>query len=188
MAARKNPGFNRHPVENVKLGLRVLAKVGGDAGRAAMILASDETIAHPPGRQTLNRWKIRYAQPYHQLFEEERASVDNWAADTAREIAIKAQAGSEQLVDRTIERIDEIEPKDLARSAYNLTQVSAEQVKTGRLLEEKPTQITEVRNPNEIIQELEALGVVKKREAITVDVLDEETPSPVEPPTDGPAT
>jgi len=35
-------------------------------------------------------------------------------------------------------------------------------------LEEKPTQITEVRNPNEIIQELEALGVVKKREAITV--------------------
>jgi hypothetical protein len=114
MAARKNPGFNRHPVENVKLGLRVLAKVGGDAGRAAMILARDETIAHPPGRQTLNRWKIRYAQPYHQLFEEERASVDNWAADRAREIAIKAQAGSEQLVDRTIERIDEIEPKDLA--------------------------------------------------------------------------
>lgn len=139
---------------------------------------------HPPSRQTLNRWKTRYAQPYHQLLEEERASVDHWAADRARELAIKAQAGSQQLVERTIERIDEIEPKDLARSAYNLTQVTAEQVKTGRLLEEKPTQIAELQNPSELIRELEALGVVKRSEAITVDVLDEETPSPAEPPED----
>jgi hypothetical protein len=142
MAARTNPGFNRHPVENVELGLRVLAKFGGDAGRAAGWLASDSSIAHPPHRHTLNTWKTRHAQRYQELLAEERAALDGFTANKARELAARAQAVSEELLERTKERAGEIEPRDLARSAYNLTQVSAEQVKTSRLLEDKPTAIT----------------------------------------------
>jgi hypothetical protein len=51
--------------------------------------------------------------------------------------------------------------------------VTAEQARTGRLLREQPTAISEIRDPREILEELRALGVVKKSAAIDVEVVDE---------------
>jgi hypothetical protein len=58
-----------------------------------------------------------------------------------------------------------------------MTQITAEQSRTGRLLREQPTSILGTDNPDplELIKELQSLGVVKKPvdEAIDVQVVEE---------------
>lgn len=163
------------PEETVQLGLRTLALCGGNASRAAKLL-QDADLEHPPAKRTLQDWKDKtYANRYLEILNETQRDIASRTADTAMELAGRAQSVSAELVEVTAEKKDQIEPKDLARSALALTQVSAEQVRTGRLLREQPTSISEVREPSEIIEELKALHVAeskKRSEAIDVEVLD----------------
>lgn len=160
--------------EHVQLGLRVLALCNGQAAQASRLLKS-EGVDIP--RNTLTGWKNgRYAHRYLEMLHDRQAEISARTADTAMELAGRAQTGSSELVDETIKRKKEIEPKDLARSALALTQVTAEQVRTGRLLREQPVSITEIREPPELIAELQALGIARRNQAITVKV-EEETHS-----------
>lgn len=157
--------------EEVQLGLRVLALCNGEAAQASRLLKS-EGVDIP--RNTLTGWKNgTHAHRYLEMLHEHQQEISSRTADTAMQLAGRAQQGSADLVEETIKRKEEIEPKDLARSALALTQVTAEQVRTGRLLREQPTSISEVREPNELIEELKALGIAHRNRAIDVEVFDE---------------
>jgi len=161
----------QYPEETVQLGLRVLALCGGQAAQASKLLASEGYEIH---RNTLTGWKNRaYAHRYLEMLHEHRQEISARTADMAMELAGRAQTVSAQLIEKTEEKIDEIPPKDLARSALAATQVTAEQTRTSRLLREQPTNISAVRDPAEIIAELKALGIAKQDEAIDVKVVDE---------------
>lgn len=173
-------GLAKHPHEDVEVALRVLALCGGDARRAHSLLLGR---GYEIPRRTLSSWKTdTYAQRYHQVLTETQQEIGSHAADRAMEIAGKANAVEELLVEETELKVHEIEPKDLARSAQAMTQVKAENVRTARLLREQPTSIVEARDPAETIKELQALGIVRRESAITVEV---ETP-PTQPPIDEP--
>lgn len=160
-----------HSEENVQLGLRVLALCNGEAAQASRLLKSEGVDIH---RNTLTGWKNgTYSHRYLEMLHEQQQQIASRTADTAMELAGRAQAVSAELIEKTSERINEIEPKDLARSALAATQVTAEQVRTGRLLREQPTSISEIREPNEIIEELKALHIARTEKAITAEVLDE---------------
>jgi hypothetical protein len=163
----------RYPDESIQLGLRVLALCGGQAAQASRLLASE---GYEIPRNTLTGWKNRrYSHRYAEMLHEHRQEIGERTADLAMELAGRAQTVSAELVEKTHDKADAIEPKDLARSALALTQVSAEQVRTGRLLRDLPTGITEVRDPREIVRELQALDVVKleQENAIDAEVVDE---------------
>jgi hypothetical protein len=161
----------QHSEETVQLGLRVLALCGGQAAQASRLLASQGYEIH---RNTLTGWKNRtYAHRYLEMLHEHRQEISARTADMAMELAGRAQSVSAQLIEKTEERIDEIPPKDLARSALAATQVTAEQTRTGRLLREQPVSITEIRDPREIIAELKAEGIARTDDAIDVEVVDE---------------
>jgi hypothetical protein len=88
----------QHPEETVQLGLRVLARCGGQAAQASRLLASDG-LEIP--RNTLTGWKNRtYAHVYAEILHEYRQEIAEAASDRAMELAGRAQSVSAQLSKR----------------------------------------------------------------------------------------
>lgn len=157
--------------EEIELGLRTLVLTGGNAAAAARRLASMED-PRPIDRRTLQHWKEdRFAHRYEQLVAEIRADLTTNVADQAMGLAEEVAEVEAELIRETRAKLKDIPAQHLARSALALAQVRSTNVQTARLLREQPTQISEIRDPAEILAELRDLKV------IDAEVVEEDEPS-----------
>jgi hypothetical protein len=167
-----------YPEERVELGLRTLALCGGNTRRAARILEAD---GNRIPQSTLHRWRDHtYARRYLEIRNETQAEIGQEIADHAMEIAGRANEVEEQLIDKMAAHVEDVpveDSKDLANVARGFASVAQGRdlaLRNANLLREKPTAITRLENPSELLRELELLGVVKRREAITVEPVEED--------------
>jgi hypothetical protein len=167
-----------YPEELVQLGLRTLALCGGNTRRAAQILEAD---GNRIPQSTLHRWRDHtHARRYLEIRNEMQAEIGQEIADHAMEIAGQANEVEEQLIAKMAANVDDLpieNSKDMANAARSFASVAQGRdlaLRNANLLREKPTKISRVENPAELIRELEALGVAKRREAITVEPIEDD--------------
>jgi hypothetical protein len=166
------PGREHYTPENVELGLQMLALSGGRPRAACKMLKQQG--GPDIHRDTLMAWRERYHARYVEICEERQAEVHRAMAAKATEIAEKAAGATELLVDATVESIGDLEGKDLAISARNLSQVHAAAVEKTLLLRGQATQIHKIESLDEVVDALSALGVINGEEPVDAEVVDEE--------------
>lgn len=143
---------------DVATGLRVLALYGGNASKASRALIAE---GRPIPESTLLSWRNeKYAVQYEDLVYEMRQSIGQKVSDESMEIAAKATEVESALIAATQANLHDIPAKDLAKAALNMAQIKRTNIESARLLRNEPTQITEVRNVDESLEELKSLGVI----------------------------
>lgn len=159
MAKTKAVQSSRHDAETIELGLRLTVLSGGNCSRASkLMLGEGKTVDDT----TLRRWKEdKYSHRYEQLVDEVRRELDESIKDVSSVIAEQAQAVESQMLRELATELHEIPAKEKARAVQALAQAASTHVQIGRLLNEKPTSITETRPPAEIVAELRELGVIE---------------------------
>lgn len=172
------PGFESRPVtdekghhlqnftlEDVLFSLRLLAYNNSNANGTAAQLENDYNLkVHPI---TLRKWMResfpqRYVQIQHQLANE----INEKLAATTIDLAAKAGAAQELALDRTIDEIDNIDPKYLGGTVRNLAQAGSANIEKARLLREQPTEIVRNQTPDDAIKLLRELGLLKDSETV----------------------
>lgn len=154
-AEGNNGGFD---IQVVELGLRLTVLSGGDCSRASKLMGES---GHPIDSRTLKKWRDSlYSNRYEQLIEQIREELNTSVKDVSLAIADQAQEVELAMISKLPDKLDSMEGRDLARSVQALAQAGATHIQTNRLLDEKPTSITETRPPAELIAELRELGVI----------------------------
>lgn len=153
------PKWNEQEIES---GLAAVALCGGNTSQAEKVLASRNL---PIPRSTLKDW-VEHVHPerYTQTLANLKDNIGEYVASEALDIAAAQTVVEKQVVQRLQAQImdEEVPVKDLANAAQKLAQSKEINARTSRLLREQSTNITEVRDPAEIIAELTHLGVLKK--------------------------
>lgn len=128
--------------------LVLLARRGGNCARTAIELK--ERWGQGPDKDTLRGWKnSRYFDRYHQLAGELSAEAKDKAITQGfREAVQEAQDIASELRERLADRIDEIEPKDIAKNLQQLGVYQGIATEKALLLEGRPTVISESRSPD----------------------------------------
>lgn len=173
--ARTEQGYllHRNTIEDVDLALKELVLTGENFSRACRNMKSNYNI--DINNVTLKRWATtsfpsRYLDIQHNLHR----NVDEI---TKQKISANALLGADvqnTLLERTSQRLDEevdISVKDLANAYSSITNATERNLKTKLLLEDKPTQIVEVRSVEQAIKELVDDDVL-----IDAEVVEEEYP------------
>lgn len=155
----------------VKAALRLLALNGGQQ-RITCKQLRDEGL--PIKEQTLAWWRDRsFPRLYMQIRKEVGGDVGEIIAGRALERALEADDVEKAYIEEAKAKVGEVDPNHLAKNALALSNAKANNVEKAQLLRGQPTEIVEV-DVNASIEVLERLGVAEKREAIDVEVLEEE--------------
>lgn len=155
------------PPEDVDRALLALALNGGAIERtirelkAADVKVSSDQLAY---------WRDQFPKRYQWHATENAAKLEKDIIASQREVIAAATKATMDAVAMEHERIKAGETKDAASSARNLATVVG--ISTTKLLElsGRPTSITEVRKPEEIIKALKNRGVKVDVEATADDV------------------
>ena len=151
--------------EQVDEALALLARFGGNTRRTAAELEKRGT---PVAQQTLSDWKrTTYFDRYHEIAAAfARESKDRAIVQGFREMLQEGQDISAELRQRLQDGIDSIEAKDIPKALQQLHVAMGIATEKTLLLEGRPTEIRETRNPDWFEERLKELA----REAeITVD-------------------
>lgn len=146
----------------IESGLAAVALCGGNTSQAEKVLASRNL---PIPRTTLKDWiESVYPERYTQTLANLKDNIGEYVASEAMDIAAAQTIAEKQVIQKLQSQIvgEEMPVKDLANAAQKLAQAKETNARTSRLLREQSTNITEVRDPAEIIAELTHLGVLKK--------------------------
>lgn len=155
------------PPEDVDRALLALALNGGAIERTVRELkAADVKVSS----DQLADWRDKFPKRYQWHATENAAKLEKDIISSQREVIAAATRATMDAVAMEHERIKRGETKDAASSARNLATVVG--ISTTKLLElsGRPTSITEVRKPEEIIKALKNRGVKVDVEATADDV------------------
>jgi hypothetical protein len=157
----------------IELALQLCALNSGNV--SATITQLKEQVGMSLQRKTLERWiKGPYSKRYRELYEQHEEGVRGAAAVVAREIASKSADLTDELLERTREKMDEIDPRDLAPSARAVSQVHASMTEKAQLLTGQPTQRVDHGELHEILGELRQMGVLPAAEVVDAELVEDE--------------
>lgn len=139
--------------------MTVLATHAGNAGLTAQVLKEQLGLNMKPAE--IRRWRnSEFREDYERLVADmgdQTQAVINEVMETAR---LAAQA--ERLaIERTLHELQNGTCKDPARAARDLAHIKATNVEKFLTLSGRPSQIVEIQNPDEALQELVRMGVFK---------------------------
>ena len=145
---------------DIDLGLRTLVVFGGNERAAAKQM---EAEGRPVSKESLVKMRDEtHPHKYLQLQFEMANDVSAAMANRATEIAVQADDTSEKLIRRANEVLNAIPEKDVARSALQMAQLADLNTRRTRLLREQPESITRIENPDDLLADLEAMGVARR--------------------------
>jgi hypothetical protein len=109
----------RHDIDSIDQGLIYLARAYGKARKASRLMAEDGLQPVPPS--TLDHWKkVAHPERYAQLRVEWEKRRDLDAAERMDALVSRALDIEEEILEKTAEKVDEIDPRDLANAFKNL--------------------------------------------------------------------
>lgn len=137
-------------------GLLALVASGGSPTRAAQALAEQ---GHDITKQTLHGWKTKHATRYQELQDRFATQIEAQLVRQQRDLAVQAHEVALLAVDKTREALEADKIKDPAGTARNLEVVAGTAIDKVLLLTDRPTQITEQREPSRLIASLASKGI-----------------------------
>lgn len=139
--------------EEVRRSLLTLAKHGGNS-----ITAQAELQAHglELAPSTLRTWKLNtHRDLYRELHETHAREIEGQLVSEFRDLASAAASAATLAVEKTVTALNAGDIKDPAGTARNLSTTAAISMDKLYLATDRPTQITERRDANEILRALE---------------------------------
>ena len=108
----------RHDITAIDQGLIYLARAYGKARKASRLMAEDGLTPVPPS--TLDHWKkVTHPERYEQLRAEWEKRRDLDAAERMDALVSRALDLEEKILDQAAEKVDKIDPRDLANAFKN---------------------------------------------------------------------
>lgn len=155
---------------DIELILKTLALNGGQMKKTSQQLREQFKLeVHP---QTLKRWKdVNYHSAYSRLQRELSDELSTQLAGKITDVAHQSISIQERLQEEMDEQLnsESFELKELPSAIRNMAQASEISIRQKHLLEDKPTEILEVRGIEETISDLEESELI-----VDADVVDEE--------------
>lgn len=145
-----------YSVAEIEFVLREVALQGGNYAAAIRVL--NEATTRKWRASTIKKWcEITYSARYRQLFEEQLEEGMRAMGVRAFELADKAHRVTSDLVDDVGKRRKELEPKELAPAARNISQVATSATEKAQALLGQPTSHVKVDSLPELVGELQQL-------------------------------
>lgn len=149
-----------HTMEDVGLGLRVLAYNGSNYSRSSALLQSEYDVKVHAA--TLRKWAtVSFAQRYAEIQKELDTDISNKLSGRLTDAAVLATETQIEIINELADNITDLEPNELAPAARNLSQVSTPAIEKAQLLRGKPTDRTETRDASKLMAKLVEMGLVK---------------------------
>src|SRR5262245_10131471 len=146
--------------EDVNLVLRVLAYNGGNLNLTVAEL--EDKYGKSITSQTVARWRSTlFAQRYTEIQYELQSEINKKLAGVLAENGIKSAQAQAEMIDRLMNEVNSLEPKQLATAARELAQVQSIAVDKSSLLRGLPTQIHAERKPEDVVRALKELNIVE---------------------------
>jgi len=150
----------RHSDDEVNLALKLIVLNGGRLKNAAEQLQDEGFAIH---RNTLRDWRDKaFPRRFAQIRHELAPQVTEDIAARSLERALEADAAEQEYIKAAVDRLGEVDATHLAKNALALANAKANNIHSAQLLRDKPTQIVETRNPEEMVAVLERLGVAER--------------------------
>lgn len=160
-------------IEDVELALRVLAYHGTSYSKVSAILEKEYSLA--VHSSTLKRWaSVQFANKYAEIQQQLDTEISNKLSGELTDIAIQATDLQKEVINNLSQNLSDLETKDLAHTAKNLSSVINPAIEKTQLLRGKPTQRTESKDAEKIIAKLAEMGLVKNPENLEIEIDDAE--------------
>jgi hypothetical protein len=160
--------LKKFTVEDVDTVLNVLAMNGGNYSRTSEQVGKEYGIeVHPV---TLKKWvTVQFPSKYAVIQRELSDKINDVVTGRIGDLALSGTEIQHSLLEQLAERIDQ-EPnvpiKELAPAVRNIAQATQVNIQQRQLLEGKPTGITELRNIEETVKELEQNEILVDAEVV----------------------
>jgi hypothetical protein len=157
MTQELEPYTGHFPPETVQLALRVMAEAGGNSRIAHERLTHEfaEHIERLPAENTINYWRTTaYPQRYRQIVNEHDGQLEDIVKAQLRTSQIQAGEVQAQAIQRLSDNVNNLPIDKLSTVTRDLATSRAIDLDKLRLLEDKPTLITETRDAPEILHSL----------------------------------
>jgi hypothetical protein len=167
--------LKKFTVQDVETVLNVLAMNGGNYSRTSEQVGKEYGIEiHPV---TLKKWATTQFPSKYAVIQRTLADkINDVVAGRIGDLALTGTEVQHRLLQQLAERIDE-EPnvpiKELAPAVRNIAQATQTNIQQRQLLEGKPTGITELRNIEETVRELEQNEILVDAEVVEEEDVDE---------------
>lgn len=172
----------KYPPEQIRRGLLVLAKHGGNAVQASAELAENGT---PVPESTLYDWKSnQHPELYAEIHDTYSREIEARLIPELRDSARLAAQVARNAILRSQEQLDAGQVKDPGTLARNMATTGAINIDKLLLLTERPTVRTENTDVTSLLRSLEA--VIPGLEPITDAQVIDEQPEPQEPAKEAP--
>jgi hypothetical protein len=132
---------------------------------AISMLKAEGNLEKVPTEHTIASWiKGRHSELYSQIRERAMDQIERDMSDRYRGVAAQAVEATELAVQKSVVRLKAGAEKDPARAAANLAKVADTTLQDYRLLEDKPTAISESRGLADVLRQLTSMGVLVPQE------------------------
>jgi hypothetical protein len=170
----------RHDIDSIDQGLIYLARAYGKARKASRLMAEDGLVPIPAS--TLDHWKkVAHPERYERLRAEWEKRRDMDAAERMDALRNRAIEVEEDILEKTAEKLDKIDARDLPNAFKNLAIGSGILQDKSDGLKGKPAHVVEHRySVAEIDAALAKLGVTVDGAAVGAEAVEELEP-PDEP-------
>lgn len=150
----------RYSPQEKDRGMLALIMTSGNARAASRVLeAEGERVPH----QTLDFWRKKDHSRYQELEDTYAARIRNNLALDCETLAKAYSALERETLIRAQQTLPKLEPKDLPNAARSYAVAKAVQIDKSALLRGLPTQITESRNPDQLLSGIAVkLGITTK--------------------------
>jgi hypothetical protein len=161
----------RHDIDSIDQGLIYLARAYGKARKASRLMAEDGLQPVPPS--TLDHWKkVAHPERYEQLRTEWEKRRDLDAAERMDALVSRALDIEEEILEKTAEKVDKIDPRDLANAFKNLAIGSGVLQDKSDRLRGKPAVVVE--HQHNLLPQIERALAELEREAMEAETVDAE--------------
>lgn len=149
---------SNYPPETIERGLMEVALAGGNVALASRRL---KDRGHDIASTTLGYWvNVSRAGRYAEVAAEHAAKVEEVIVREARENAMKAAEVERLALDKTVEQLEKGQLKDASTAARNAATVKGINVDKTLIMTNRPNQITETRQADDILRKWQELGII----------------------------
>lgn len=158
--------------EDVQFILHLLAYNNSRIDKTCTQLEQDYgLIIHP---STLRKWvSSSFTEKYVAIQHELSEAINKKLSARIVDIAAKASHATDEALDHGISEIPNLKPHEAPAAAKNFADVMSKSIEKSQLLEDRPTSIVKHKTPDEALDVLRKLGLLREEEVIDAEEVKE---------------
>lgn len=141
--------------DEIDRALTALALNSGNSYRAREALKLDSTLERLPSDRVLRQWKAKHATRYHEIRTKRAPDIEAAAVQDYRAIVAATNEAHLELVEHARDGIEDLTAYEASAAAKNLAIAGGVAADKLLVFTDRPNQITERRDPEQILRQLE---------------------------------